>query len=241
MANNPGTKSYTPTSSPMFEQIEKSWNEHQAEMIAGTLSRYHFFREYVQPLDPKINEGGFYRWATKMLKDTNEQFFMNVVQNSLKYDELSSLDKKNLARTLQEKIRFYTKQLFHAKVAEFIQYPDKLAKMSLAQAQSLYRDIVREESKERELDIKEQGENRKGFLGMFILQALTNKFSPEQLARYREVVSQRINDKLKELKPVIDGDATPVQPDGGGNVEVSPQGTDSGLPRPDGSPDTGAV
>jgi uncharacterized CHY-type Zn-finger protein len=230
-------KSYTPPSSPFFEKIVELWEKHKADIISGRLTKHKFYKECIA-FDPNLNEGGFFRWVGIMAKHENEQVFMGVVQNSLKYDEMTDEDRKNIAGKLQDKIRYYVKQIFHEKIYEFIQNPQMLTKMTLKEAQKLYADIRREEDREKDLQIKAQGETRKGVLGIFTLQALTNKFTQEQIDSLRAVVTKRLNAQFSKLQS-SGGDAITVSPDSKPDNTDNAEGTSTDVPRPTGSVSTG--
>jgi hypothetical protein len=231
-------KNSSPTSSPHYPEILKLWGENKEKIAKGEMSRYRFFNEYIKPLDPDVNEGTFYAWVTKTLRQENETRFMDVVQKTMKIEDLNEEDKFKLAQKMQAQIRFAAKQLFHTKVYEFIQNPQMLKKMTLRDAQRLYTEIRREEDREKELAIKAQGEARKSALGLFALQALTDKLSPEEILKLRAVVSKRINDNFTKLQP-ISGEAVALPGDGEPDNPDNAEGTSAELPRPTGGTGTG--
>lgn len=184
--------SYGPASSPKYNELKQLVEDHREELENETLTRYGFYTKYAVPLDPNINVGPFMGWLAQKIKpakalveDLIEKHFLEDYKKKTPEEKMEAVDK------MQSEIRYFAKKLFHAKIYEFIDNPASANKLKFSELQKLYKMIREEESREKEIAIKQQDTKRKDIFGLFAIMSLAKQFPPEELEKIKQLVMTR--------------------------------------------------
>ena len=222
--------SYRVTSSPKYLEIKDLVEEHRDSLEKEKITRYRFMKDYVFQLDPNLNEGSFMTWLGSQLKVTKEKVAALVSEHFLKdYDNMTNEQRMAAVDKMQAEIRHFAKKLFHAKIYEFIENPDKANKLKFSELQRLYKMIREEESREKEIALKHQDSKRKDIFGLFAIMSLAKTFNPEELNKVEQLVNKR-----------RDGEHQ-LQQSGGAGGTGDTEGTATDVPGPVESPGMGQV
>lgn len=188
--------SYGPASSPKYNELKQLVEDHREELEKEKLTRHGFYTQYAVPLDPNINVGPFMGWLARRIKP-DEDLVVDLVEKHFleDYEKKSTEEKMEAVDKMQTEIRYFAKKLFHAKIYEFIENPASANKLKFSELQKLYKMIREEESREKEIAIKQQDTKRKDVFGLFAIMSLAKQFNPEELEKIKQLVISRQDGK----------------------------------------------
>jgi len=173
-------------------EIKALFEEHSEALQKEKMTRYRFMKDFVFPLDPNLNEGSFMTWLGQQLRGTSDKVTALIEDHFLKdYDNMTNEQRMASVDKMQAEIRHFAKKLFHSKIYEFIENPDKANKLTFFELQKLYKMIREEEFREKEIALKHQDSKRKDIFGLFAIMSLAKTFSPEELDKVEQLVKKR--------------------------------------------------
>jgi len=220
--------SYSITSSPKYLEMKQILEEHREELEQEKITRHRFLQEHIIPLDENVNMPNAMMWVGANLQKTKDKV-VNLIESHFlqNYDKMSNTERMEAVDKMQSEIRYFSKKLFHAKIYEFIENPDRANKLKFSELQKLYRMIREEESREKEIALKHQDSKRKDIFGLFAIMSLAKTFTPEELDKVEQLVIKR-----------RDGEHQ-LQQSGGASDTGDTEGTTTNVPGPVESPGMG--